>query len=386
MPALPLSLDAMRVRSRELHTAGLLPEATQLQVELIKAAVQAHQVTATDYHRLGVMLFAQKDFAAAAKAFECTRQHQNDFPGVALNLGLCRILTGQPGEAIPELLRVIKDRPERLDALDGLAHAYGQLGDLEQARRYGEQSLLAKDGLAKAPPPGFELPETAAPPFRMDNPAENVIAFSLFGDNDRYTRGAVKNAALAGEIYPGWRCRYYCDDTVPAATRSALISAGAEVKMMPRPSRYSDGLFWRFLVMDDPTVVRFIIRDCDSIINTRERCAVDEWVASGRLFHVMRDSPAHTDLILAGMWGGVARRLPPFTQLVQGFVYNPVTESRTVDQLFLGRIVWPMIRHHSLIHDSLFRVFGAKDFPEGAGLPHNRRVGDNDAAFRETAR
>lgn len=386
MPEPSQSLDTLRARARELHAAGHLPEATRHQVELIKAAVRLHQVTAADYHRLGVMLFAQKDFAAAVRAFAHTRQHQADYPGVALNLGLCRILAGQPGEAIPELLSVIKDHPDSLDALDGLAHAYGQLGDLEQARLYGEQSLRAKDGLAKAPPSGFRLPDAAAPPFRMDHPAENVIAFSLFGDNERYTRGAVKNAALAGEIYPGWRCRFYCDDTVPAATRSALISAGAEVKMMPRPSRYSDGLFWRFLVMNDPAVVRFMIRDCDAVINSRERRAVDEWIASGLLFHVMRDSPAHADLILAGMWGGVARRLPPFTQLVQGFVYNPVTESRTVDQLFLGRIVWPMIRRHCLIHDSLYRVFGAQDFPEGSGLPHNRRVGDNDAAFESATR
>lgn len=382
MSSQPLSLDAMRVRARALHTAGHLPEATQLQVELIKAAVQAHQVNASDYHRLGVMLFAQKDFAAAVRAFEHTRQHQADYPGVVLNLGLSRILAGQPGEAIPELLSVIKELPESLDALAGLAHAYGKLGDLEQARLYGEQSLLAKDGLVKAPPPGFKLPSATAPPFRSDHARENVIAFSLFGDNERYTRGAVKNAALAGEIYPGWHCRYYCDDTVPVATRTALVNAGAEVELMPRLSQYSDGLFWRFLVMDDPAVVRFIIRDCDSVINMRERRAVDEWIESGRLFHVMRDNPAHTDLILAGMWGGVARQLPPFTQLVQGFVYNPVTESRTVDQLFLGRIVWPMIKNHCLIHDSLFRVFGAKDFPEGAEFPHNRRVGDNDAAFQ----
>jgi len=268
-----------------------------------------------------------------------------------------------------------------LDAIDGLAHAYGKLDDLANSRLYGEKSLLIKDGRAQSPPSGFQLPGASPPPFRIDRAEENVIAFSLFGNQPRYLRGAVKNAFIATGLYPGWRCRFYCDDTVPGQTRAALTDAGATVIMMPRPNRFSDGLFWRFLVLDDPKVVRFMIRDCDSVINIRERRAVEEWLASDRLFHVLRDNAAHTDLILAGMWGGVANLLPPIPQLVQGFSYNPVTESRTADQLFLGRVVWPMIKARCFVHDSVFRVFGAKDFPAGADLPPGRHVGDNDHAF-----
>ena len=155
---------------------------------------------------------------------------------------------------------------------------------------------------------------------------------------------------------------------------------------MPRPNRFSDGLFWRFLVLDDPKIKRFMIRDCDSVINIRERRAVDEWLASDKHYHILRDNPAHTDLILAGMWGGIAGLLPPIPQLVQGFAYNPITESRTADQLFLGRVVWPLIKEHCLIHDSVFRIFGAKDFPPGADLPPGRHVGDNDHAFGQLRR
>ena len=31
--------------------------------------------------------------------------------------------------------------------------------------------------------------------------------------------------------------------------------------------------------------------------------AVNEWLDSGKLAHVMKDHPFHGDLILAGMWG-----------------------------------------------------------------------------------
>jgi hypothetical protein len=356
------SLDGMRTKARDLHAAGRLVEAIQLQVATINTALSAGQIKAEDYHRLGVMLFASKDFRAGVTAFEMARKQQPDFPDVSLNLGLCLILSERPQEAIAELHQAVQQRPESLDALDGLAHAYGKIGDLDNSRIFGERSL-------------------AIPSFRLDRPSENVIGFSLFGSQERYLRGAVKNAIIATGLYPGWQCRFYCDDTVPEKVRAALIESGADVQMMPRPQRWSDALFWRFLVMDDPTVVRFLIRDCDSVVNIRERRAVDEWLASDRHFHIIRDNPAHTDLILAGLWGGVTGILPPVPQLVEGFAYNPITESRTADQLFLGRIVWPMVKDHCLIHDSVFRLFGAKDFPPAADLPPGRHVGDNDAAF-----
>ena len=61
---------------------------------------------------------------------------------------------------------------------------------------------------------------------------------------------------------------------------------------------------WRFLVLGDPTVFRFIVRDLDARLLPRERAAVDEWVASKKPFHAMRDHTAHTAAILGGCWGG----------------------------------------------------------------------------------
>jgi hypothetical protein len=379
-PPVP-DLETLRQQARELHAASRLTEAIQTQIALVNAAVAAGQVQAEDYHRLGVMLFAHKDFQGAATAFSLVRKHQPEFPDVALNYGLCLILIDRPQEAVPELLRALAERPDSLDALDGLAHAYGKLGHPDQARQYGEQSLLRKESLAKSPPAGFQLPAGPPPPLRLDQPRANVIAFSLFGSQERYTRGAVKNAVIAAGLYPGWRCRFYCDDTVPPAARTALREAGADVLMMPRPNRPADALFWRFLVLDDPAVSRFLVRDCDSVLNIRERRAVDEWLASDRYFHVLRDNAAHTDLILAGLWGGVARLLPPLTKMLEGFGYNPITESRTADQMFLGRVVWPLIKPSCLVHDSVFRLFGARPYPPGADLPPGRHVGDNDHAF-----
>lgn len=63
--------------------------------------------------------------------------------------------------------------------------------------------------------------------------------------------------------------------------------------------------FGIFFVTDDPKVERYIIRDCDCIINCQERIAVDEWIQSDKHFHIMRDYASHTERMHAGMWGGV---------------------------------------------------------------------------------
>ena len=35
-----------------------------------------------------------------------------------------------------------------------------------------------------------------------------VIAFSLWGDNPKYTLGALQNLSLAKLVYPDWVCRF----------------------------------------------------------------------------------------------------------------------------------------------------------------------------------
>ena len=40
------------------------------------------------------------------------------------------------------------------------------------------------------------------------------------------------------------------------------------------------------------------------------RFAVEEWIHSGKSFHIMRDHPYHSAVVLGGMWGGVKGCLP----------------------------------------------------------------------------
>lgn len=380
----PDDLDALRTQARALQSAGRLAEAIQAQVRVTNAAGRTVPEQADDWLRLGTMLFAGADFSAAAQCFAKARELRPDELLPTLNLGLTRIRTGHLQEARDLLLQAHQREPQRLDVLDGLADVCGKLGDHERARAFGEQSLGLKDEAAMqaAPPTAFRLPEAPPAPFALQGAKANVIAFSLFGDKHRYIEGALRNALVAPYVYPGWRCRFYCDASVPADAREALARSGAEVVLMPPPQRTSDALFWRFLVAEDATVGRFLVRDCDAVVNARERAAVSEWLRSPAYFHVMRDYPSHIDLMLARMWGGVAGVLPPLARLLEGFTFDPLTQSRTVDQRFLGQRVWPLIRASCLIHDRCFRNFGARPFPEGSELPGQHHVGENDVRVR----
>jgi hypothetical protein len=53
------------------------------------------------------------------------------------------------------------------------------------------------------------------------------------------------------------------------------------------------GLFQRFLVMNDPTVGRFLVRDCDARLSVAEAELVRQWIDSDQPFHVVRDHALH---------------------------------------------------------------------------------------------
>ena len=60
---------------------------------------------------------------------------------------------------------------------------------------------------------------------------------------------------------------------------------------------------WRFIpAFENNNTV--IIRDTDSFLNIRDKAAVDEWLASDKKFHIIRDNQVgHTSRIMGGMWG-----------------------------------------------------------------------------------
>jgi len=115
--------------------------------------------------------------------------------------------------------------------------------------------------------------------------------------------GAIKNAKLANKIYPDWMCRFYIGQSVPTSIVVELSQMNnVQIVEMPEFGDWR-GMYWRFVAIDEDDIDIMISRDTDSRLNYREKAAVDEWIASDKKFHIMRDHPAHGFPILGGMWG-----------------------------------------------------------------------------------
>ena len=187
---------------------------------------------------------------------------------------------------------------------------------------------------------------------------KKVICFSLWGDNPTYTIGAIKNAKLAEEIYPGWICRYYVGKSTPTEIINQLIEFdNTEVFIMNESGNWT-GMFWRFYAASDQNVGVMISRDTDSRLTKREKAAVDEWLASDKDFHIMRDHPQHATEILGGMWG-VRNKL--LIGMVSGINDYAKGDFWQVDQNFLREKIYPAIINNKVVHDEFFEK---NNFPE----------------------
>jgi hypothetical protein len=188
-----------------------------------------------------------------------------------------------------------------------------------------------------------------------------------------------ENLRIARHIFPAWTIRVYLDAAAPIEVRDALQRAGADVhkvQLGPEDPPFRR-LLWRFKVISDPTVKRFLMRDADSLLSVKERVAVDAWLASDKHFHLMRDYYTHTDLVLAGMWGGTGGILPSVDRLLRDFRPFRV-ETNHIDQDLLSERLWSTIRSSCLIHDSVFTgCLGSEPFPPYGALQPGHHVGQN---------
>lgn len=184
--------------------------------------------------------------------------------------------------------------------------------------------------------------EAAGTPYR-------VIAMSLYGSDPDYTYGALENAVIVKRDWPTWTLRIYHDQHVPSDVLRGLRAL--DVELVPRTFRRDSGheaMFWRFDVIRDEAVTRFLIRDTDARLTHRDKSAVDEWISSLHFAHAIRDHPLHFMPIMGGLWGAVGGFMAPIDAELSGNVkYN-------VDQRLLQRRVWPYFKKYALIHDAYY--------------------------------
>jgi len=213
----------------------------------------------------------------------------------------------------------------------------------------------------------------------LRGPHQKVVSYSFYGDTSSgYFKGIAVNMDLIRNLYQDWVVRVYHDIAPTNVKGSAdlceLICSYPEfddcyVGDLERdfkdlPKKF--GMLWRFMVMGDPSVDIFAVRDLDSPVYQREVDAVNDWLAANKTWHIMRDNPMHVTSILGGMWGAKNTDNLTLMQTLRQQILNKAKHAfKSYDQTLLGMIVWPEAKKSMVAHDSFLcdSYEGSKPWP-----------------------
>jgi len=182
-----------------------------------------------------------------------------------------------------------------------------------------------------------------------------VFSFSLYGSNKKYTEGMVINARQISERFPSARIHIYIADDVPSEIVEKLRSYSAVHLIPVKRELGSINMFDRFYAIDDPECDLLFVRDADSRIHDRDVACIEDFVASDKLLHIIRDHKGHNTLIMGGIWGIRKKALlgQSLKDIIQRWLNdNGHPRNYGMDQVFLGRVIYPMLVKSAMIHDA----------------------------------
>ena len=178
---------------------------------------------------------------------------------------------------------------------------------------------------------------------------KKIISYSLYGNDPKYSVGMIVNAFLAKEIYDGWVCRVYYDDTAPYSAIEVLKTFD-NVELVEMSSdiavKVNEKMLWRFLPASDDNVDIMISRDADSWLSHRERVCVDAFENSNKTFHIIRDHCYHGMKIMGGMWGCKKGTVENIEKMIKDWKES----NQSYDQAFLAKNLYPENLETLMVH------------------------------------
>ena len=218
-------------------------------------------------------------------------------------------------------------------------------------RDLGEEETLPFRDTAKGHNDSCKTPAINPPPG-----CKKVVAVSLYGNNTRYTSMATVYARSIRVFAPDWSLWVYINPEKPSPSQTLreIEETGARV-IVGRTDLSQNGMMWRFLAADDPSVSRLSVRDADARFTLREASSLRLWEESGLPFHAQRDHEAHFDMTLplGGMWGAVASSMPHMETLMTSQAGAGIVSGVGwgTDMMFLREVLTPiMLRAGVLEH------------------------------------
>ena len=188
-----------------------------------------------------------------------------------------------------------------------------------------------------------------------------VFSFSLWGDAPRYMKGAEEVADQVAIMFPGFECWFYIHTSVPQDTIESLrAKTNVQVEIVDADLTTSKPMMWRFRAIDHPECEVMMPRDTDTRFYLREKFAIQQWLDSGKTFHIMRDCPHHWERIMGGMFG---TRKPGWSWSAKIALW-PQRGDRDYDQAFLKEVIYPLMVGNMIVHDSFYNYeVEAQKFP-----------------------
>ena len=112
-------------------------------------------------------------------------------------------------------------------------------------------------------------------------------------------------------------------------------------------------MFHRFLALDDPDADIVFSRDADSRVHDRDASCIEDFIASDKLLHIIRDHRYHGTKILGGTWGMRRKALqePIHTMITNWQLQQNGITHKGCDQEFLAAVIYPKFCHSAFIQD-----------------------------------
>ncbi|KAK4329466.1 hypothetical protein Pmani_000223 [Petrolisthes manimaculis] len=155
----------------------------------------------------------------------------------------------------------------------------------------------------------------------LRGPGQKVVSYVVFGKfPSPYYMGLEKLVYEVPKFYPGWSMRVYLNwaedkhrDLVCALACNNSHLDICDVQNLPGIGDVSEsfGMTWRFSIMGDPLVDRYIVRDLDAPIIQREVDAVNEWISLGTVVLPLYEGPPPSPLCRDGRDVGRMQHLAP---------------------------------------------------------------------------
>ena len=205
-----------------------------------------------------------------------------------------------------------------------------------------------------------------------------IISYSIFGEEQWYRNGLIKNIEIAKSLLKDWTVRVYMSDKIEKEFINK-VSKNNNVEVIIKNEKYPyEGLMWRMLPMEEGHEV-VAVRDCDTRLFQRDKNLLDDWISNKFKYHVCRENPGAYSVILAGLYGGKKPNLiieDKFHKWRETYLKGKKS-LYLYDQGFLSRHVYPHIRNDLIVYTEHVKMDceeNVKKIPGDRGLYKGRYI------------